>query len=69
MACHTYGGEGMKSCLKYGVDAPIHLLELDETDVKLMLQKLLFVPTSMIWLRSAGRSQRNRRRELASETP
>jgi imidazolonepropionase-like amidohydrolase len=46
VACHTYGGEGMKSCLKYGVDAPNHLLELDDADVKLMLDKKLpFVPT------------------------
>jgi len=46
VACHTYGGEGMKSCLKSGVDAPNHLLELDDSDVKLMLEKKLpFVPT------------------------
>ena len=28
VACHTYGGEGMRSCLTAGVDAPNHLLEL-----------------------------------------
>src|SRR5256886_8390447 len=46
VACHTYGGEGMRSCLTAGVDAPNHLLELDDAGVKLLLQKkLFFVPT------------------------
>src|SRR5437899_123622 len=46
VACHTYGGEGMNSCLTAGVDAPNHLLELDDAGVKLLLQKkLFFVPT------------------------
>src|SRR5215468_806735 len=46
VACHTYGGEGMKSCINAGVDAPNHLLELDDNDVKVMLaKKLPFVPT------------------------
>jgi imidazolonepropionase-like amidohydrolase len=46
VACHTYGGEGMRSCLNAGVDAPNHLLELDEEGVRVMLQKKLpFVPT------------------------
>ena len=46
VACHTYGGEGMMSCLNAGVDAPNHLLELDEASIKIMLQKKLpFVVT------------------------
>src|SRR5215475_13440746 len=46
VACHTYGGEGMHSCINAGVDAPNHLLELDDEDVKVMLaKKLPFVPT------------------------
>lgn len=46
VACHTYGGEGMKSCLEAGVDSPNHLLELSEADAKLLVQKkLFFVPT------------------------
>src|SRR5437764_10500690 len=40
-ACHTYGGEGMNSCLQAGVDAPNHLLELDDAGVKILLQKKL----------------------------
>jgi len=46
VACHTYGGEGMRSCLSAGVDAPNHLLELDDEGVKVLLaKKLPFVPT------------------------
>src|SRR6266487_6353207 len=46
VACHTYGGEGMRSCLTAGVDAPNHLLELDDAGVKILLQKRLsFVVT------------------------
>jgi imidazolonepropionase-like amidohydrolase len=46
VACHTYGGEGMFSCLNAGVDAPNHLLELDENGIKILLQKKeTFVPT------------------------
>ncbi len=46
VACHTYGGEGMFSCLKAGVDAPNHLLELDQRGINILLEKKLpFVPT------------------------
>jgi imidazolonepropionase-like amidohydrolase len=46
VACHTYGGDGMFSCLNAGVDAPNHLLELDDTAIKILLQKKeTFVPT------------------------
>ena len=46
VVCHTYGGEGMASCLNAGVDAPTHLLEMDEASIKVLLQKKLpFVVT------------------------
>src|ERR1700704_2131604 len=46
VACHTYGGEGMRSCLSAGADSPNHLLELDDAGVRILLQKkLYFVPT------------------------
>jgi imidazolonepropionase-like amidohydrolase len=41
VACHTYGGEGMRSCIEAGVDAPTHLLELDDAGVRTLLQKKL----------------------------
>ncbi len=46
VACHTYGGEGMDSCIKAGVDAPKQQLMLDDPRVKIMLEKkLTYVPT------------------------
>ncbi len=46
VACHTYGGEGMDSCINAGVDAPNHLLELDQKGIKVLLEKKLsYVPT------------------------
>src|SRR2546425_10263772 len=46
VACHTYGGDGMRSCLTAGVDAPNHLLELDDAGIKILLRKKLpFVVT------------------------
>ena len=58
VACHTYGGEGMMSCLNSGVDAPNHLLELDDAAVKVMLEKKLpFVCTldDLIYQEAADR--------------
>jgi imidazolonepropionase-like amidohydrolase len=46
VACHTYGGEGMASCINAGVDAPNHLLELDSAGINVLLEKKLpFVAT------------------------
>jgi len=46
VACHAYGGEGMASCINAGVDAPNHLLELDQDGIKVLLDKKLpYVPT------------------------
>ena len=84
VACHTYGGEGLMSCLTAGVDAPNHLLELDDAGVKILLQKKLpFVPTvdDLISLEQAdlrdtgGRNSRLRlleqavRRAVAARVP
>jgi len=43
VACHTYGGEGMRSCVEAGVDLPMHMLELykDDETMKLILRKKL----------------------------
>ena len=38
VACHAYGGEGMTSCINAGVDAPNHLLELDDAGIRVMLR-------------------------------
>jgi imidazolonepropionase-like amidohydrolase len=39
VACHTYGGEGMRSCISAGVDATQHAIEIDDASIKLLLQK------------------------------
>jgi imidazolonepropionase-like amidohydrolase len=43
VACHTYGGEGMRECVQAGVDLPMHMLELykDEALLKMIVQKKL----------------------------
>src|SRR5438309_408386 len=41
VACHTYGGDGMASCINAGVDAPNHLLELDQAGIRVLLEKKL----------------------------
>ena len=34
VACHTYGGEGLHSCIAAGVDATQHALDLDDESVQ-----------------------------------
>ena len=43
VACHTYGGEGMRECVQAGVDLPMHMLDLykDEATLKIIVQKKL----------------------------
>jgi imidazolonepropionase-like amidohydrolase len=41
VACHTYGGEGLHSCIAAGVDATQHALDLDDAALKLVLAKKL----------------------------
>src|SRR5215467_151853 len=41
VACHTYGGEGLRSCLLAGVDATQHALDLDDAALHLVLSKKL----------------------------
>jgi imidazolonepropionase-like amidohydrolase len=43
VACHTYGGEGMRECVQAGVDLPMHMLALyqDEVTFNMVLQKKL----------------------------
>jgi imidazolonepropionase-like amidohydrolase len=73
VACHTYGGEGMNSCINAGVDAPNHLLMLDDAGVKTLLQKKLpFVVTldDLIALEKAdleATGGRNSRMRLAEQ--
>lgn len=73
VACHTYGGEGMASCIESGVDANNHLLELDQPGIRVLLQKKLpFVCTldDLIALEKedlAATGGRNSRMKLAEQ--
>jgi imidazolonepropionase-like amidohydrolase len=41
VACHTYGGEGLRSCIQAGVDATQHADELDDVSLKMLVDKKL----------------------------
>ena len=41
VACHAYGGEGLRSCINAGVDLPMHGPELEDESVKVLVQKKL----------------------------
>ena len=49
VACHTYGGEGMRSCVNAGVDLTMHVLELYKDDALLntIVQKKLQIMTTL----------------------
>lgn len=41
VGCHVYGGEAMHSCIAAGVDLTMHVPELDDASVKMLLEKKL----------------------------
>ena len=41
VACHTYGGESLHSCIAAGVDATQHALDLDDESLRMVLAKKL----------------------------
>jgi imidazolonepropionase-like amidohydrolase len=46
VSCHAFGGEGLRNCLNAGVESIEHGADLDEGDIKLMVQKGIYlVPT------------------------
>jgi len=46
VACHAFGGQGLKNCLNAGVDSLEHGVDLDDSDIKMMVQKGIYlVPT------------------------
>ncbi len=46
VACHAYGGEGLRNCLEAGVDAQQHAIDLDDVSMKMLLDKNIpLVPT------------------------
>lgn len=47
VACHAYGGEGLRNCVTAGVDVPTHALDLDDASLKIMLEKKLPLTVTM----------------------
>lgn len=46
VSCHAFGGEGLRNCLNAGVDSIEHGVELEDADIKMMVQKGIYlVPT------------------------
>jgi len=41
VACHAYGGEGLRICIQAGVDATQHGNDLDDASLKMLVQKKL----------------------------
>lgn len=41
VACHAYGGEGLRNCIAAGVDVPTHALDLDDASLKMLVDKHL----------------------------
>lgn len=46
VSCHAFGGEGLRNCLNAGVESIEHGVDLDDSDIKLMVEKGVYlVPT------------------------
>jgi len=46
VSCHAFGGEGLRNCINAGVDSIEHGVELEDADIKLMVEKGIYlVPT------------------------
>lgn len=50
VACHAYGGEGLRNCVEAGVDSIEHGIDLDESAIAKMVEKGIFlVPTLYVY--------------------
>ncbi len=50
VACHAYGGEGLRNCVEAGVDSIEHGLDLDEASITRMIEKGIYlVPTLYVY--------------------
>jgi len=47
VACHAYGGEGLRNCITAGVDVPTHGLDMDDTSLKMLVDKHLPLTVTM----------------------
>jgi imidazolonepropionase-like amidohydrolase len=47
VACHAYGGEGLRNCIAAGVDVPTHAVDLDDGALKMLVEKRLPLTVTM----------------------
>ncbi len=47
VACHAYGGEGLRNCVTAGVDVPTHGIGLDDASLAIMVDKHLPLTVTM----------------------
>jgi imidazolonepropionase-like amidohydrolase len=47
VACHAYGGEGLRNCIAAGVDVPTHALDLDDASLKMLVDRHLPLTVTM----------------------
>jgi imidazolonepropionase-like amidohydrolase len=46
VSCHAFGGDGLRNCINAGVQSIEHGVDLDDSEIKLMIQKGIYlVPT------------------------
>ncbi|MFB3922630.1 MAG: amidohydrolase family protein [Terriglobia bacterium] len=48
VACHSYGGEGLRNCLEAGVDSIEHGLDLDDASVEKMVAKGIYLVATLL---------------------
>jgi imidazolonepropionase-like amidohydrolase len=50
VACHAYGGDGLRNCVEAGVDSIEHGLDLDDASLRKMVEKgIYYVPTLYVY--------------------
>jgi len=48
VACHSYGGEGLRNCLEAGVDSIEHGIDLDDAAVEKMVEKGIYLVATLL---------------------
>jgi imidazolonepropionase-like amidohydrolase len=51
VACHAYGGEGLRNCIEGGVDAQQHAVDLDDNSMRMLVEKGTYLVPTVLELR------------------
>lgn len=51
VACHAYGGEGLRDCIEGGVDAQQHAVDLDDNSMRMLVEKGTYLVPTVLELR------------------